>query len=114
MPCSPARTSIGSPGTRCSRIKLRNVTPMKVGMISVTRLSRNRSIFSEWAPLFQVDGAEVMTPERAHRIAGDGGAHRQIHDRVRDQVVGCLAVHDHLRVLIELGARRLAAERGRL
>src|SRR5665647_919689 len=44
MPRSPARVSIGSPGTRRIRKKASSVMPMKVGMIRLKRVNRKRSM----------------------------------------------------------------------
>src|SRR5258708_2794043 len=115
IPRSPASASIGSPGMSRTRRKVSSVIPKKVGMIRLTRVTRNRSIGNVGgaAPplhrtfgqdLLQVDAVDLMPAERAELEADDLLANRLELHRMRDGEPRCLFLEDDLRLAVEVGA----------
>src|SRR4030095_5709847 len=60
MPRSPARVSMGSPGTRRMRKNASSVIPMKVGMISDRRVRMNLSMEKKQDPTAGFDPALTL------------------------------------------------------
>src|SRR5215469_12716089 len=110
-PRSPARVSIGSPGTRRIKMKASSVMPRNVGTTRLTRARTKRIIMDDEADFLptktsslQIDSVERVTAEWTELEIHHFLAHRlQLH-RMSDSEPGRLLFEDYLSLFVQLGA----------
>src|SRR5438067_225561 len=123
MPCSPASSSMGSPGIRRMMKNVSRVMPMKVGTTRLIRVSTNRSIayatrptgeaqFRQASPvrprtlspiLLQIDVVEDVQTEGIDLVVLHVRANRLIDQGVSDRHPRSLGLELDLGRLVELG-----------
>src|SRR5215469_9039838 len=109
-PRSPARVSIGSPGTRRIKMNASSVMPRNVGTTRLTRVRTKRIMGGEADslaaknPSLQIDSVERVTAEWAELEVHHFLAHRLELHRMSDGEPGRLLFEDDLGSFVQFGS----------